>query len=41
MANPQIEEVLHELHDLAEEISYRQYPEGGYWTVSYKTRKHR
>jgi SAM-dependent methyltransferase len=36
---PTEEEVTRELDDLAEEVSYQQYPERGYWTVSYKTRR--
>jgi hypothetical protein len=38
---PTEEEVTRELDDLAQEVSYQQYPERGYWTVSYKTRRSR
>ena len=36
---PTEEEVTRELDDLAKDVNYQQYPERGYWTVSYKARR--
>jgi protein-L-isoaspartate O-methyltransferase len=38
---PTEKEIIHELTGIAERVTYREYPEGRYWTVSYNTKGYR